>query len=117
MPTVNQEAGNLTNNITRQNKPAGIDVDFENVGRVIPDTVLTRMNLFGRVRHSADSFRPTTQPDRRRARKNWHAVLVNRLRMPPPSCSTRRRNPYAEAIGALGAWHAEGKLKLHKELT
>src|SRR5437764_3015633 len=45
---IDYKAGRLQEDL-KEACPKGIDVDFENVGGVVLDTVLRRMNLFGRV--------------------------------------------------------------------
>jgi NADPH-dependent curcumin reductase CurA len=110
---VDYKAGNLAENL-RAACPTGIDIDFENVGGAILDTVLAQMNLFGRVAlcgliSAYNATEPQPGP------KNLRAVLVNRLRMQGLivfDWATR----YQEAIAALGAWHAEGKLKLREDV-
>lgn len=110
---IDYKAGNLADDL-KAACPAGIDVDFENVGGVILDTVLAQMNLFGRVAvcgliSSYNATEPEAGP------KNLRAVLVNRLRMQGLIVFDWAKR-YPEAIGALGAWHAEGKLKLREDV-
>jgi NADPH-dependent curcumin reductase CurA len=81
---------------------------------VILDTVLAQMNLFGRVAvcgliSSYNATEPEAGP------KNLRAILVNRLRMQGLIVFDWAKR-YPEAIGALGAWHAEGKLKLREDV-
>ena len=110
---IDYKAGNLADDL-KAACPAGIDVDFENVGGVILDTVLAQMNLFGRVAvcgliSSYNATEPEAGP------KNLRAVLVNRLRMQGLIVFDWAKR-YPEAIAALGAWHAEGKLKLREDV-
>jgi len=110
---VDYKAGNLTDDL-KTSCPAGIDIDFENVGGAIFDTVLAQMNLFGRI--AVCGFISTynaTEPQA--APKNLRAVLVNRLRMQGLIVFDWAKR-YPEAIAALGAWHAEGKLKLREDV-
>ena len=110
---IDYKAGNLADDL-KAACPAGIDVDFENVGGVILDTVLAQMNLFGRVAvcgliSSYNATEPEAGP------QNLRAVLVNRLRMQGLIVFDWAKR-YPEAIAALGAWHAEGKLKLREDV-
>jgi NADPH-dependent curcumin reductase CurA len=110
---VDHKAGNLVEDL-KAACPAGIDVDFENVGGVILDTVLAQMNRFGRIAvcgliSTYNAIEPHPGPE------NLRAVLINRLRVQGLivfDWATR----YPEAIAALGAWHAEGKLKLREDV-
>jgi NADPH-dependent curcumin reductase len=110
---VDYKAGNLADDL-KAACPAGIDVYFENVGGVILDTVLAQMNLFGRIAvcgfiSTYNATEPQAGP------KNLRAVLVNRLRMQGLIVFDWAKR-YPEAIAALGAWHAEGKLKLREDV-
>ena len=60
--------------------PKGIDVYFENVGGEILDTVLTQMNVFGRIAVCGliSGYNATEAPA---GPKNIRAVLTQRLRM------------------------------------
>ena len=60
---VDYKAGNLAADL-KAACPKGIDVNFENVGGEILDTVLTQMNLFGRIAAVRPDLRPTTPPRR-----------------------------------------------------
>lgn len=110
---VDYKAGNLAEDL-RAACPAGIDIDFENVGGAILDTVLAQMNLFGRVAvcgliSAYNATEPSPGP------QNFRAVLVNRLRM-QGLIVFDWASRYPEAIAALGAWHAEGRLKLREDV-
>ena len=110
---VDYKTGNLADDL-KAACPAGIDVYFSNVGGVILDTVLAQMNLFGRIAvcgfiSTYNATEPQAGP------KNLRAVLVNRLRMQGLIVFDWAKR-YPEAIAALGAWHAEGKLKLREDV-
>ena len=110
---IDYKAGNLDENL-KAACPVGIDINFENVGGTILDTVLGQMNLFGRIALCGliSSYNATEpQP----ALKNFRAVLVNRLRMQGLIVFDWAKR-YPEAIAALGAWHAEGRLKLREDV-
>jgi NADPH-dependent curcumin reductase CurA len=94
--------------------PEGIDVHFENVGGAILDTVLARMNRFGRIAvcgliSAYNATEPQPGP------KNLRFVLVNRLRV-QGLIVFDWADRYPEAIAALGRWHAEGQLKLREDV-
>ena len=110
---IDYKAGNLDDDL-KAACPGGIDINFENVGGTILDTVLGQMNLFGRIALCGliSSYNATEpQP----ALKNFRAVLVNRLRMQGLIVFDWAKR-YPEAIAALGAWHAEGRLKLREDV-
>jgi NADPH-dependent curcumin reductase CurA len=110
---IDYKAGNLDDDL-KAACPGGIDINFENVGGTILDTVLGQMNLFGRIALCGliSSYNATEPPP---ALKNFRAVLVNRLRMQGLIVFDWAKR-YPEAIAALGAWHAEGKLKLREDV-
>jgi NADPH-dependent curcumin reductase CurA len=110
---VDYKAGNLAEDL-KVACPSGIDIDFENVGGAILDTVLAQMNLFGRVAlcgfiSAYNATEPQPGPG------NLRAVLVNRLRLQGLIVFDWAAR-YPEAMAALGAWHAEGKLKLREDV-
>jgi NADPH-dependent curcumin reductase len=92
----------------------GVDVYFDNVGGEILDTVLARMNLFGRIvvcgtisdYNSTDPYRV----------KNWRAILVNRLRV-QGMIVFDWKDRYGEALKELGGYLAEGKLKYKESVV
>jgi NADPH-dependent curcumin reductase CurA len=110
---IDYKAGNLDDDL-KAACPDGIDINFENVGGTILDTVLGQMNLFGRIALCGliSSYNATEPPP---ALTNFRAVLVNRLRMQGLIVFDWAKR-YPEAIAALGAWHAEGKLKLREDV-
>jgi NADPH-dependent curcumin reductase CurA len=110
---VDHKAGRLAEDL-KAACPAGIDVHFENVGGEILDTVLAQMNLFGRIAVCGliSAYNATEPP---KGPKNFRAVLVNRLRVQGLIVFDWAAR-YPEAIAALGAWHAEGKLKMREDV-
>jgi NADPH-dependent curcumin reductase CurA len=93
--------------------PKGVDVYFDNVGGEILDTLLTRMNLFGRIvvcGMIADYN--ATEPYRV---KNWRAVLVNRLRIQGMIVFDWKER-YGEALKVLGGHVAGGRLKYRESV-
>ena len=93
--------------------PKGVDVYFDNVGGEILDTVLTRMNLFGRV-VVCGTISDYNAVDPYRVR-NWRAILVNRLRV-QGMIVFDWKNRYGEALAALGGYFAEGGLKYRESV-
>jgi NADPH-dependent curcumin reductase CurA len=94
--------------------PNGIDVNFENVGGDILDTVLLQMNVHGRIALCGliSGYTATEVPP---GPKNIRAVLTQRLRMQGLIIfDWADRIP--EAIEQLGTWHAGGQLKIREDL-
>lgn len=94
--------------------PNGIDVDFENVGGDMLDTILLQMNVHGRIAICGliSGYTTTQVPP---GPKNIRAVLTQRLRMQGLIVfDWADRIP--EAIEQLGSWHAEGKLKIREDV-
>jgi len=110
---VDYKAGNLLADL-REHCPKGVDVDFENVGGVILDTVMRVMNLFSRIvvcgliaEYSA------TEPY---GYKNLRSVLVNRIRM-QGMIFLDWKDRYGEALDGLSGYLAEGKLKYRESIV
>jgi NADPH-dependent curcumin reductase CurA len=94
--------------------PDGIDVDFENVGGDIFDTVLAQMNFKGRVAicgliSAYNATSPVPGP------YNFRSVLVNRLRIQGFIVFDFIKK-YPEAYEKLGTWHKEGKLTFKEDV-
>jgi NADPH-dependent curcumin reductase CurA len=110
---VDYKAGNLAADLAKA-CPNGIDVDFENVGGDILDAILLQMNLFGRIAICGliSAYTATTMPE---GPKNLRAVLTQRLKMQGLIVfDWEKRIP--EAIAELGAWHAQGRLKIREDV-
>jgi NADPH-dependent curcumin reductase CurA len=110
---IDYKAGNLLTDL-REHCPKGVDVDFENVGGVILDTVLRVMNLFSRIvvcgliaEYSA------TEPY---GYKSLRSVLVNRIRM-QGMIFLDWKDRYGEALDGLSGYFAEGKLKYRESIV
>ena len=94
--------------------PKGVDVYFDNVGGEILDTLLARMNLFGRiVVCGMISDYNSTEPYRV---KNWRAILVNRLRVQGMIVFDWKER-YGEALKELGGYLAQGKLNYRESVV
>ena len=110
---VDYKAGDLAGQL-KAACPNGIDVYFENVGGEILDTVLLQMNTFGRIPVCGliSAYNATSAPA---GPKNLRAVLTQRLRMQGLIVfDWADRIP--EAIGQLGAWHKDGRLKIREDV-
>jgi NADPH-dependent curcumin reductase len=94
--------------------PNGIDVNFENVGGDIMDTVLAQMNLNGRVAVCGliSGYNATEVPP---GPKNFRAILVNRLRV-QGLIVTDWVKRWPEGIAELIAWEKAGKLKFKEDV-
>ena len=110
---IDYKAGNLLVDL-REHCPKGVDVDFENVGGVILDTVLRVMNLFSRIvvcgliaEYSA------TEPY---GYKMLRSVLVNRIKM-QGMIFFDWKDRYSEALDGLSGYLAEGKLKYRESIV
>lgn len=94
--------------------PNGIDVNFENVGGEIFDTILSQMNVHGRVALCGliSAYNATKAPD---GPKNLRFVLTHRLKMQGLIVfDWKERIP--EAIEQLGRWNREGKLRIREDV-
>jgi NADPH-dependent curcumin reductase CurA len=110
---VDYKAGDLAGQL-RGACPNGIDVNFENVGGDILDTILLQMNVHGRIALCGliSGYTATEAPP---GPKNIRAVLTQRLRLQGLIVfDWAKRIP--EAIEQLGNWHAEGRLKIREDL-
>ncbi len=110
---VDYKAGGLSKQL-REACPKGIDVDFENVGGEVLDTVLAQMNVFGRIALCGliSGYNATETPP---GPRNMFAVLTRRLRMQGLIVfDWASRN--AEATAELARWYKEGKLKLREDV-
>src|SRR5713226_7487986 len=99
---VDYKAGNLAAQL-KEACPKGIDVNFENVGGEILDTILLQMNVFGRIALCGliSGYNATEAPP---GPKNIRAVLTQRLKMQGLIVfDWADRVP--EAIAQLGQWH------------
>lgn len=94
--------------------PSGVDVYFDNVGGEVLDAVLARMTVFGRVAVCGmiSAMAATTPPA---GPKNWRAILTQRLTV-RGLIVFDWADRTAEAITALGRWHAEGRLVIREDI-
>jgi NADPH-dependent curcumin reductase len=94
--------------------PDGIDVNFENVGGEVLDTVLRRMNLASRI--VVCGLIAEYNAEQPYGYKNMRAILVNRVRM-QGMIVFDWQDRYGEALKALGGYLAQGKLKYRKSVV
>ena len=110
---VDYKAGRLLEDL-RAACPKGIDVDFENVGGEILDTVLRVMNQNGRiVVCGLIAEYNATQPY---GYKNLRSILVNRIRMQGMIVFDWHKR-YGEALADLGARVAAGKMRYRESIV
>ena len=110
---VDYRAGNLLQDL-RQACPKGVDVDFENVGGEILDTLLSIMNPFSRiVLCGLIADYDVSEPH---GYKRLRSVLVNRIRMQGMIVFDWKHR-YGEALEALAGHLAEGKLKYRESVV
>jgi NADPH-dependent curcumin reductase len=110
---IDHKAGNLLQDL-RAHCPKGVDVDFENVGGAILDTLLRVMNLRSRIvlcgliaeYNAAQPYGYTM----------LRSVLVNRIRM-QGMIVFDWKDRYGEAIAGLGAHLAAGELKYRESVV
>jgi NADPH-dependent curcumin reductase len=110
---IDYKAGALREQLKEQ-CPNGVDVYFDNVGGEILDTLLTRMNLFGRV-VVCGSIADYNALEPYQVR-NWRAILVNRLRVQGMIVFDWKER-YGEALKTLGGYFGEGRLKYRESIV
>jgi NADPH-dependent curcumin reductase CurA len=110
---VDYKAGNLRQQL-KAACPNGIDVNFENVGGEILDTILPMMNLFGRIAICGliSEYNATSEPP---GMKNFRVILVRRLRVQGLIVFDWAKR-YHEGVADLVKWSKEGKLKLKEDV-
>lgn len=112
--TVNYKSETLRDDL-RAACPDGIDVYFDNVGGPLLDTVLTRMNLHGRVVCCGSVSQYDIEGKPAGSRLVPGLVVVNRLRL-EGFIVNDFEDRYAEAESQLAAWIASGDLKVLEEV-
>ncbi|MGE5616634.1 MAG: NADP-dependent oxidoreductase [Bacillota bacterium] len=110
---VDYKAGKLRDDV-RAACPGGVDIDFENVGGEILDTLLPLMNQRSRVivcgliaQYNA------TEPY---GYRNLRSVLVNRIRM-QGMIVFDWKDRYGEALEGLAALYKQGRLKYRESVA
>jgi NADPH-dependent curcumin reductase CurA len=95
--------------------PNGVDVNFENVGGEILDTVLDKMNLFGRVAlcgmiSQYNDKEPRPGPTR------FPLILMQRLRVQGFVIMDHAAR-FPEALGKIHGWMKDGRLKWREHVV
>lgn len=111
---INRRAGDLGPRL-KELCPGGIDIYFDNVGGPILDTVLTRMNLHGRIPlcgliSGYNAVEPPPGPT------NFRNILLRRLRV-EGFIVLDYLDRFMEAAMQLGQWMAAGKLTYRVDLV
>jgi NADPH-dependent curcumin reductase CurA len=110
---IDYKAGNLYRDL-KEACPKGIDVNFENVGGEVFDTVLRLMNTFSRcIVCGLISDYNATEPF---ALKNYRSILVNRIRM-QGMIVFDWHDQYPAAVKELAGLLAQGKLKYRESVA
>src|SRR5258706_3715493 len=110
---IDYKAGSLAERL-REACPGGVDVNFENVGSEILDTLLPLTNLSGRViLCGLIAEYGLAEPYRYR---NMRSVLVNRLRL-QGMIVFDWKDRYGEALAGLSERLAAGKLKYRESIV
>jgi NADPH-dependent curcumin reductase CurA len=109
---VDYKAGNLYRDL-KEACPRGIDVNFENVGGEVLDTLLRLMNPFSRVVVCGlVSEYNATEPF---GLKSFRSILVNRIKVQGMIVFDWQKR-YGEALKELGGYVAQGKLKYRESV-
>ena len=110
---VDYKAGKLLEDL-RAACPKGIDVDFENVGGEVLDTVLRVMNVCSRI--VVCGLIAEYSATEAYGYKMLRSILVNRIRM-QGMIVFDWKDRYAEALSDLGARVASGKLRYRESVV
>jgi NADPH-dependent curcumin reductase len=110
---IDYKAGDLLAQL-REHCPKGVDVNFENVGGPILDTILRVMNMYSRiVVCGLISEYNATEPY---GYTMLRSVLVNRIRM-QGMIVFDWKDRYGEALKGLSGYLAEGQLKYRESIV
>ena len=110
---VDYKAGRLRDDVNEAT-PQGVDVYFDNVGGEILDTILRRMNLFGRIPLcGVISQYNATQPY---GLKNTRSLLINRLKLQGFLVFDYSAR-WPAATEELSQWVSEGKIKYRETVA
>ncbi|MBI5550340.1 MAG: NADP-dependent oxidoreductase [Desulfobacterales bacterium] len=110
---IDYKQGRLAEDLAKA-APKGIDVYFENVGGPIFDTVLTRMNPFGRIPlcgliSQYNAIEPY-------GLKNVGSLLINRIKLQGFIVSDHLVR-WPEAFEDIGQWLKEGRIKYRESIA
>ncbi|HQD82970.1 MAG TPA: NADP-dependent oxidoreductase, partial [Quisquiliibacterium sp.] len=109
---VDYKAGNLAGDL-KAATPGGIDGCFENVGGAVLDTVLSRMNAFGRIAVCGliSGYNGEPMPI-----ENFRSVLINRLKIQGFIVS-EHMELWPQALSELAAQVASGQLRYRETVA
>lgn len=110
---VDYKSGDLYENL-KAAAPEGIDCYFENVGGVVMDTVLRRLNPYSRIA-LCGLIAEYNLPEPIGI-KMVRALLVNRAKLQGFIVSDRM-DLYMRAVTQLAKWVAQGKIKYHETVA
>lgn len=110
---VDYKAGNLHRDL-KEACPKGIDVNFENVGGEILDTILRLMNPFSRI--IVCGLISDYNANEPYAIKNYRSILVNRIKVQGMIVFDWQKR-YGEGIREIGGLIAQGKLKYRESVA
>ncbi len=110
---VDYKAGRLAEDLAKA-APDGIDVYFENVGGPILDTVLARMNPFGRIPlcgmisqyNAVEPYRP----------RNFASLLINRIKLQGFIVGDHLPR-WPAALKDIAQWLEQSKIKYRESIT
>ncbi|HWS76009.1 MAG TPA: NADP-dependent oxidoreductase [Quisquiliibacterium sp.] len=109
---VDYKAGNVRADL-KAAAPKGIDGNFENVGGVVLDTILSQMNAFGRIAVCGLISGYSGEP---MPVNNFRAVLVSRLKVQGFIVSEHLEH-WPAALAELGELVGSGKLKYRETVA
>lgn len=99
----------------REHCPQGINVYFDNVGGPVLEAALANLARKARIVVCGAVSQYNTRPEDLRGPRNYMSLLVNRARMEGFVVFDYAAR-YAEAVGAMAGWLAEGKLKAREHV-
>jgi NADPH-dependent curcumin reductase CurA len=110
---VDYKGGNLVNDL-KAACPGGVDCYFENVGGEVMDAVLRCLNPFSRI--ALCGLISDYKAEEAYGVKMIRSLLVNRVNLRGFIVSDRM-DLYTKALGQLGRWVSQGKIKYHETVA
>ena len=99
-----------------QHCPDGIDINFENVGGEIMETVIARLNDFSRMPLCGLISTYNADPSTTTGPKNFDNLLMRRTKL-RGFIIIDYLDRFAEGAAAMGQWLMEGKLKFETDMV
>lgn len=96
--------------------PDGIDINFENVGGEIMETVIARLNDFSRMPLCGLISTYNADPSTTTGPKNFDNLLMRRTKL-QGFIIIDYLDRFAEGAAAMGQWLMEGKLKFETDMV